>query len=162
MTFTLEPETQKITFGVVSDLTNDAISIPLADQFGVSELFRDRFIYASQALADVAWVPNDSAKMRANIGTEVLDFNAVLDSTVGSIDTDASLPASASFDNFTDYALSTGVKYYVEIKRTASNSYAIGLFSDPEYTVSIVSATGTCPVGVTGLRYIKIMNQTTV
>ena len=230
MTFTLDPETQKITFGVVSDLTNDAISIPLADQFGVSELFRDRFIYASQTLADVAWVPNDSAKMRANIGTEVLDFNAVLDSTVdsivhdiggtinntawvlrfsvefttlveslsnvlfigisdsnqttgsgsaqdglwlglqhtvlfhrvGSMDTDASLPASASFDNFTDYALSTGVKYYVEIKRTASNSYAIGLFSDPEYTVSIVSATGTCPVGVTGLRYIKIMNQSTV
>src|SRR3989337_1929538 len=202
MTFTLDPETQKITFGVVSDLTNDAISIPLADQFGVSELFRDRFIYASQTLADVAWVPNDSAKMRANIGTEVLDFNAVLDSTVeslsnvlfigiadsnqttgsgsaqdglwlglqhtvlfhrvGSMDTDASLPASASFDNFTDYALSTGVKYYVEIKRTASNSYAIGLFSDPEYTVSIVSATGTCPVGVTCLRYIKIMNQSTV
>jgi len=230
MVFTLDPETQKITFGVVSDLTNDAISIPLADQFGVSELFRDRFIYASQTLADVAWVPNDSAKMRANIGTEVLDFNAVLDSTVdsivhdiggtinntawvlrfsvefttlveslsnvlfigisdsnqttgsgsaqdglwlglqhtvlfhrvGSMDTDASLPASASFDNFTDYVLSTGVKYYVEIKRTASNSYAIGLFSDPEYTVSIVSATGTCPVGVTGLRYIKIMNQSTV
>src|SRR3990170_4799325 len=219
MTFTLDPETQKITFGVVSDLTNDAISIPLADQFGVSELFRDRFVYSSQVLADVAWVPNDSAKMRANIGTEVLDFNAVLDSTVdsivhdiggtinntawvlrfsvefttlveslsnvlfigisdsnqttgsgsaqdglwlglqhtvlfhrvGSMDTDASLPASASFDNFTDYALSTGVKYYVEIKRTASN-----------YTASILTATGTCPVGVTGLRYIKVMNQSTI
>src|SRR3972149_6592332 len=230
MVFTLDPETQKITFGVVSDLTNDAISIPLADQFGVSELFRDRFIYASQTLADVAWVPNDSAKMRANIGTEVLDFNAVLDSTVdsivhdiggtinntawvlrfsvefttlveslsnvlfigisdsnqttgsgsaqdglwlglqhtvlfhrvGSMDTDASLPASASFDNFTDYALSTGVKYYVEIKRTASNSYAIGLFSDSNYTASILTATGTCPVGVTGLRYIKVMNQSTI
>src|SRR3989304_3484947 len=212
MTFTLDPETQKITFGVVSDLTNDAISIPLAVQFGVSELFRDRFVYASQALADVAWVPNDSAKMRANIGTEVLDFNAVLDSTVDSIVHDIGgtinntawvlrfsvefttlveslsnvlfigisdsnqttgsgsaqdglwlgLQYTALFDTFTDYSLLTGVKYYVEIKRIASNSYAIGLFSDSNYTASILTATGTCPVGVTGLRYIKIMNQSTI
>src|SRR3990170_234624 len=88
--------------------------------------------------------------------------HTVLFHRVGSMDTDASLPASASFDNFTDYALSTGVKYYVEIKRTASNSYAIGLFSDSNYTASILTATGTCPVGVTGLRYIKVMNQSTI
>lgn len=230
MAFTLDPETGKITFGVVADLTNDAISIPLADQFGISELFSDRFVYTSQALADLSWVPNDSAKMRANIGTEVLDFNAVLDSTVdsivhdiggsisdtewvlrfsiefttlveslsnvffigisdsnqttgsgsaqdglwlglqytalfhrvGTMDTDGTAPGSASFDNFTDYSLLTGTKYYVEIKRTASNSYAIGLFSDSNYTASIVTATGTISGSITGLRYLKVLNQSTV
>lgn len=230
MAFTIDTETQKITFTVVSDLTNDAISIPLADQFGVSELFNDRFIYTSQALADISWVPNDSSKIRVNTGTEVLDFNAVLDSTndaivhdlgsgisnsewvlrfsvefstlveslsnvlfiglsdsnqtvasgsaqdglwlglqytalfhrVGTMDTDGTVPGSASFDDFTEYTLSTGTKYYVEIKRTASTTYTIGLFSDSEYTASVVTATGTCPASVIGLKYIKVFNQSTV
>src|SRR3990172_1434532 len=195
MTFTLDPETQKITFGVVSDLTNDAISIPLADQFGVSELFRDRFVYASQVLADVAWVPNDSAKMRTNIGTEVLDFNAVLDSTVDSIVHDiggtinntawvlrfsvefTTLVESLSnvlFIGISDSNQTTGsgsaqdglwlgLQHTVLFHRVGSmDSYAIGLFSDSNYTASILTATGTCPVGVTGLRYIKVMNQSTI
>ena len=43
MAFTLDPQTGKITFGVVADLTNDAISRDIASEFGVSETFNDDF-----------------------------------------------------------------------------------------------------------------------
>lgn len=82
MAFTLDTETQKITFGVVSDLTNDAISIDLASQFGVSELFNDNFsTYVDQTSADASWVSSDTANVRVNIGTDKLDFNFPRDSS---------------------------------------------------------------------------------
>jgi len=43
MAIILDPETGKITFGVVADGTHDAIAIDLASQFGVSEDFNDDY-----------------------------------------------------------------------------------------------------------------------
>jgi len=72
MAFTIDTETQKITFGVVSDLTNDAISIPLADQFGVSEDFNDDFSGADN------WTDNGT-NVQVNTTTDVIDWNLVTD-----------------------------------------------------------------------------------
>lgn len=44
MAFTLDPQTGKITFGAVADLTHDAISRDIASEFGVSETFNDNFV----------------------------------------------------------------------------------------------------------------------
>ena len=74
MAFTLDPETQKISFGVVSDGTNDAISLPLADQFGATEDFNDNFSsYTTQGDADTSWVTNDTPKIRVNITNDNID-----------------------------------------------------------------------------------------
>jgi len=51
MAFTLNPITGKITFGVVSDGTHDAIALDLASAFGVSEDFNDD--YSSDNWTDV-------------------------------------------------------------------------------------------------------------
>lgn len=52
MAFTVNPETGRIEFGVVSDGTNDAISIDFASQFGVSEDFKDNFTLGGADFGD--------------------------------------------------------------------------------------------------------------
>lgn len=86
MAFTLDTETQKITFGVVADGTNDAISIPLADQFGATEDFTNDFS------TTVGWTTESSATY--DISTGVLNFSTptgLVNTTAGTYDIGTSL-----------------------------------------------------------------------
>lgn len=72
MAFTIDTETQKITFGVVADGTNDAISIPLADQFGATEDFNDDFSGADN-------FTDNGTNIQVNTTTDVIDWSLVMD-----------------------------------------------------------------------------------
>jgi len=75
MAFILDPQTEKITFGVVSDGTHDGIARAIADIFGASESFKDDFsTYLDQTEADTAWVPQDSPDNVVNITNDNYDF----------------------------------------------------------------------------------------
>jgi hypothetical protein len=52
--------------------------------------FSDDFVFynADQPKADANWVPNDSTKMRVNVSSDLLDFNAVVDATNDAISFD--------------------------------------------------------------------------
>jgi len=67
MAFTLNPITGKITFGVVSDGTHDAISRDLASEFGVSEDFNDNFVTDTWA--------KSGTRNAVNIVTGVIDWD---------------------------------------------------------------------------------------
>ncbi len=69
MAFILNPVTGKIDFGVVSDGTNDAISIDFASQFGVSEDFKDDFSVDN-------WT---DAGTGIEVGTNVIDWDFTRD-----------------------------------------------------------------------------------
>ena len=71
--FTVDPETGKITFGVVSDGTNDATARDIASEFGVSETFNDDF-------NTDAW-DDTGTRVAVNTSTQVIDWDAVRDST---------------------------------------------------------------------------------
>jgi len=79
MAFTLDPQTQKITFGVVSDGTHDAIARDIASEFGVSETFNDNFNIGTPDFED-SFV-NDNwtdigTGIAVNTGTQVIDWDA--------------------------------------------------------------------------------------
>jgi hypothetical protein len=74
MAFTLDPQTGKITFGVVSDGTNDAISRDIASEFGVSEDFKDAFNTDN-------WTDQGSG-FSVNTNTKVIDWDAQIDGAV--------------------------------------------------------------------------------
>jgi hypothetical protein len=75
MAFTVDPQTGKITFGVVNVGTNDGISRDIASEFDVSESFRDQFTTGS------SWVHQDFGKNGVNTVTNKIDLDIVLDTT---------------------------------------------------------------------------------
>ena len=78
MAFTLDPQTGKITFGVVSDGTNDAISRDIASEFGVSEDFNDDFVTSTE------W-SQVGTLVTVNTGTQVVDWSSFLDGSNNSL-----------------------------------------------------------------------------
>jgi len=74
MAFTLDPQTEKITFGVVSDGTQDGIARDIAQEFGVSETFNDDFVTATN------WTQT-ATKISVNTGNQNVDWDALRDGT---------------------------------------------------------------------------------
>jgi len=75
MVFTVDPQTGKITFGVVNAGTNDGIARDIASEFDVSETFRDQFTTGS------SWVHQDFGKNGVNTVTNKIDLDLIQDST---------------------------------------------------------------------------------
>jgi len=67
--FMLDPQTEKVTFGVVSDGTHSGIARAIADEFGVSESFKDDF--STDNFTNVA-----GTKVGVNTTTEVMDWQS--------------------------------------------------------------------------------------
>ncbi len=67
MAFTLDPQTGKITFGVVADGTHDAIARDIASEFNVSENFNDDFTTDK-------FTNMNGTRVSVNTGTEVIDW----------------------------------------------------------------------------------------
>ncbi len=99
MAFTIDPQTGKINFGVVSDGTHDAVARDLAREFGVSEFFRDKFNTTASTFKDNFafrstgnanpngdviddfnvdnYTDQDSPNVGVNLGTNRLEFDGI-------------------------------------------------------------------------------------
>jgi len=97
MAFILDPQTEKITFGVVADLSHDAISIDLASQFGVSETFKDNFTLDDPTFEDNFisdnWTDTGTG-YGVNTTTQQIEVLSPLDNTDNRTEFDLVTPAS--------------------------------------------------------------------
>ena len=79
MAFILDPQTGKITFGVVADLSHDAIARDIASEFGVSEDFKDDFV------TNTNWNTSDVTNGFIDLTNQNLFHNAITDGTNTSV-----------------------------------------------------------------------------
>jgi len=135
MAFTLNPITGKITFGVVSDGTHDAISIDLASQFGVSEDFKDNFTLGIADFSDdFSGVDNwadQGTKIEVNTATDVIDFDGSMGGTIES----TAFDLGAGVVSDTEWTLRFKIDVTATAFTTSNVSLRIGL-SDSDQTVS--------------------------
>ena len=120
----------------------------------------DKRLYMLMSAKDGASDAND---LQDSLGLLLRHDNAISDFSI--IDTEDSTPASATPDN-TFVTAPSASTFFVELRRTTNTTYQASLFPDGTFTgVPTETQTGTLPIfpaSVTGLRYLKFMNDVTL
>lgn len=157
---------------IVADSTNDGVHFDLQDFF-VNNLFITPstkwtlrlhdllFSSLTQSANNGFWIglsDSDSTVLRTTtqdfLGIELL--NEVANSTVNAfVRNNQSFPAPGAG---TTVPWATGVRNYIEITRDGDN-LTVNIFSDPDFTNLLVTDTTTGANAVSGLRYIRIIQQ---
>ena len=156
-----------ITF--VADSTNDSCSYDLTSTSDTAWVLRFKVNYSSFAGTAIRHWYGLSSHDSASSHSTAQDFIGLMcigtgvTNNQGCQDTDgATLPTGTWDDSTATLTLAITTDYYVQIKRTSATAYNVSIFSDPNYSVSLASWSGTCASTTQTLRYIVFRNENDV
>jgi len=151
-----EPNTGSTNVGIAHDLVT-----PLSDTEWLLR-FKINFSTITTSLSNDIFIgisdSDQTVAVNANQDALMVNWNLRAGQAWGASSSDGTQPLNNNQD-VKNPTVTTGTDLFVEIKRISAISFSAELFSDSGFSISLALSTGVTSAGVTGLRYIKVINR---